>query len=129
MGKVHTRMNSVSLAELATDAMAVNNRALVFGVQAGISAITIVVSVYMMIRSRDNIQTFLPILTSVTAYWLPAPKLAGAPNKPVGAAPTSTPAPEKPPPTLPPLTVPVTTPQSAPSSSKAMEVESGPEAA
>jgi hypothetical protein len=117
-------MNSVSLAELATDAMAVDtNRALVFGVQAGISAITIVVSVYMMMRSRDNIQTFLPILTSVTAYWLPAPKLGVASNKPVVAAPTSpqapVPAQEKPEPS-----------PAAPSSSKAtMEVESGPEAA
>lgn len=44
-----------------------------FGMQAGISLLTMIFAVAMMVRSSDNIQTFLPVLTSVSAYWLPAP--------------------------------------------------------
>lgn len=45
-----------------------------FAMQSGISLLTIAFSIFMMVRSTDNIQTFLPIMTSISAYWLPAPK-------------------------------------------------------
>lgn len=50
-----------------------------FAMQSAVSLLTMVFCATMIVRSNDNIQIFLPILTSVTAYWLPAPKLpAGA---------------------------------------------------
>lgn len=44
-----------------------------FCMQSGVSLLTMMFSIYMMSKSQQNIQTFLPILTSVAAYWLPAP--------------------------------------------------------
>lgn len=45
-----------------------------FAMQSGISLITIFFCVVMMVRDKGNVQTFLPIMASVSAYWLPAPK-------------------------------------------------------
>lgn len=51
-----------------------NNRtAVFFFMQAGISLITMSFAIAMMVKSSDNIQIFLPVLTSISAYWLPAP--------------------------------------------------------
>lgn len=47
---------------------------IMFGMQATVSLLTMGFSIYMMVKSTENIQTFLPILTSVSAYWFPSPK-------------------------------------------------------
>ena len=48
---------------------------IIFAMQAAITLVTIGFSIYMMVRSSDNIQIFLPIMSSVSAYWLPSPRI------------------------------------------------------
>lgn len=71
-----TNENVINNGEIPSDREANDNNShfLFFSVQTAVSLITMLFSIVMMIRSRDNIQTFLPVMTSVSAYWLPAPK-------------------------------------------------------
>lgn len=52
-----------------------HSAAFVFMMQSVVSVTTMVFCAYMISRSNDNISTFLPILTSTAAYWLPAPSI------------------------------------------------------
>lgn len=56
-----------------------------FGMQLLVSVVGLVVSTGMLFMGRDA-AVYLPILTSIIGYWLPAPK------QPAAAAPPATPA-------------------------------------
>ena len=53
----------------------------VFAMQAFVTVTTMGFSVYMMIRSVDNVTVFLPLLASLSTYWLPAPGMPAAIQK------------------------------------------------
>lgn len=65
-----------------------------FGMQLLVSVVGLVVSTGMLFMGRDA-AVYLPILTSIIGYWLPAPKqpAAAAPPPTPAALPPPTPAP------------------------------------
>ena len=53
----------------------------VFAMQTFVTITTMGFSVYMMVRSADNVTVFLPLLASLSTYWLPAPGMPAAIQK------------------------------------------------
>jgi hypothetical protein len=64
-GYTHKNMGTSSMPSSAT---------VFFAMQSSISLLMMFFSIYMMVSSKDNIQIFLPVMTSISAYWLPPPK-------------------------------------------------------
>lgn len=56
---------------------------LVFGVQAGFSFSTLLFCIIMLGADKDPTY-YLPILTSIIGYWLPAPQYRNVPADPAG---------------------------------------------
>lgn len=58
---------------------------LVFGVQAGVSVSVVLFSIAMLSCGRSE-SVYLPVLTSIVGYWLPAPRPARKPAQARDAA-------------------------------------------
>lgn len=52
-----------------------SNEIVLFGMQSFVTLFMLSFSAYMIATSKENMQIFLPIMTSVSAYWLPAPRI------------------------------------------------------